>query len=74
MNGTIVLPIAMLIFTRDNIMKNFTYVCFYKNLQTTVQAITSYEAQLTAAKKFKAKKSYDVTVVLADKPVDTASL
>jgi hypothetical protein len=55
-------------------MKNFTYVCFYKNLQTTVQAITSYEAQLAAAKKFKAKKSYDVTVVLADKPVDTASL
>lgn len=45
----------------------FTYVCFYKGKQITVQALRSYDAQLDAAKKFKAKKSYEVTVVLAAK-------
>jgi hypothetical protein len=55
-------------------MKNFNYICFYKGRQITVQAITSYEAQQAAAKQFKAKKSYDVSVFLADKPVDAAVL
>jgi hypothetical protein len=50
------------------------YIAFYKGQQITVTAETSYQAQQLAAGKFKAKKSYDVTVVLADVEVDTASL
>jgi hypothetical protein len=52
----------------------FTYVCFYKGKQITVQALRSFDAQEKAAKLFKARKRYEVTVVLADKPVNTASL
>jgi hypothetical protein len=51
-----------------------TYIAFYKGKQITVQADTSYNAQQQAAKLFKAKKSYDVTVMLADVEVDTAQL
>jgi len=50
----------------------FTYIAFYKGKQITVNALRSYDAQLTAAKLFKAKKSYEVTVMLAakdDEPV-----
>jgi hypothetical protein len=43
------------------------YVCFYRSRRTEVYAATSYEAQQKAAAFFKAKKSYDVTVVLAEK-------
>lgn len=43
------------------------YVAFYKGKRTEVYAATSYEAQQKAAAFFKAKKSYDVTVVLAEK-------
>lgn len=52
----------------------FTYVCFYRGKQITVQALRSYDAQLEAAKRFKAKKSWEVTVVLANQAVDPASL
>jgi hypothetical protein len=45
----------------------FTYVAFYKDKQLTVNALRSYDAQLIAAKLFKAKKSYEVTVILAAK-------
>ena len=41
-----------------------TYVAFYKGKQVDVKADTTLAAQNTAAKHFKAKKSYDVTVVL----------
>ena len=51
-----------------------TYKCFYRGQSCVVQADSSYAAQQIAAKKFKAKKSYDVAVVLADVPVDTASI
>ena len=50
----------------------FTYIAFYKDKQITVNALRSYDAQLIAAKQFKAKKSYEVTVMLAakgDEPV-----
>ena len=50
----------------------FTYIAFYKGKQLTVNALRSYDAQLIAAKQFKAKKSYEVTVMLAakdDEPV-----
>jgi hypothetical protein len=43
------------------------YIAFYKGKKTEVYAATSYEAQQKAAQVFRAKKSYDVTVVLAEK-------
>jgi hypothetical protein len=49
-----------------------TYVAFYNRNQIVVQAASSYEAQKIAAAQFKARKSYQVTVVLADVPVDPA--
>lgn len=42
------------------------YIAFYKGKQLQVEAASSYEAQQKAAKLFKAKKSYEVTVMLAD--------
>lgn len=51
-----------------------TYQAFYKNQVITVMAATSYAAQLAAAKVFKARKSYDVAVVLADIEINPASL
>lgn len=50
----------------------FTYIAFYKGKQITVNALSSYDAQLIASKQFKAKKSYEVTVMLVakdDEPV-----
>jgi hypothetical protein len=44
-----------------------TYIAYYKGKQIAVSAATSYEAQQKAALVFKARKSYDVTVVLAAK-------
>ena len=41
-----------------------SYIAFYKNKKMEVKADTSYGAQLLASKAFKAKKSYDVSVVL----------
>jgi hypothetical protein len=43
------------------------YMCFYKKKQTEIYANTTLEAQEKAAKFFKAKKSWEVTVVLAEK-------
>lgn len=41
------------------------YKAFYKGFKSIdIDANTSYEAQKIAAGKFKAKKSYEVTVVL----------
>ena len=51
-----------------------TYKAFYRGKEIEVQAETSYNAQQAAAKIFKAKKAYDVTVVLCDVPVSTASI
>jgi hypothetical protein len=48
------------------------YKAFYKNKVIDIYANTSYEAQKQASTLFKAKKSYDVTVVLCEtnsKPV-----
>ena len=42
------------------------YICYYKGKEIEVYANTSYEAQQEAAKRFKAKKSYQVNVVLAE--------
>lgn len=43
------------------------YIAFYKGKRLEVFAETSYQAQVKAAKEFKAKKSYDITVMLAEK-------
>jgi hypothetical protein len=51
-----------------------TYIAFYKRQQITVTANSSYEAQQKAAAIFKAKKAYDVTVMLADVTHSTASV
>jgi hypothetical protein len=42
------------------------YKAFYKGRTCFVEATSSYDAQLQAAKHFKARKSYDVSVVLTD--------
>jgi hypothetical protein len=51
-----------------------TYIAFYKGQQKPIVADSSYAAQQIAALLYKAKKSYEVTVVLADVAVDTAAL
>ncbi len=51
-----------------------TYKAFYNGKSIVVTAETSFAAQLMAAKTFKAKKSYNVAVVLADTPINTAAL
>ena len=43
------------------------YKTFYKGITLDIYASSSYAAQLQAAKEFKAKHSYDVTVVLCEK-------
>jgi hypothetical protein len=43
------------------------YIAFYKDKQVEVYADSSYQAQQKAAIQLKAKKSYDVTVVLAER-------
>ena len=44
----------------------YTFLAFYKGKTIQVEAESSYQAQLKAAAQFKAKKSYDVTVMRAD--------
>ena len=51
-----------------------TYIAFYKQQQKPIVASSSYEAQKLAAILFKAKKSYEVTVKLADVVHDTCSI
>ena len=43
------------------------YIAFYKGKKTEVLADTSYQAQQKAAILFKTKKTYDITVMLAEK-------
>lgn len=44
----------------------YKYVAFYKGKQIEVEAPSSYTAQLKAADIFKAKRSWDVAVVLVE--------
>jgi hypothetical protein len=44
-----------------------TYIAFHKGHKMTVYGRTSYEAQQKAALAFRAKKSYNVSVVLVEK-------
>jgi hypothetical protein len=43
------------------------YICFYKGKRIEVYAETSYVAQQKAAQLLKAKRSWDVTVCLAER-------
>ena len=43
------------------------YIAYYRGKQMEVHAPTSYAAQKKAAEAFKAKKSWEVTVVLAER-------
>ncbi len=43
------------------------YKAFYRGKTTEIYADTSFQAQEKAAKFFKAKKSYEVTVMLCEK-------
>ncbi len=47
------------------------YKAFYKGKALDVYAETAYQAQQKAAKEFKAKKSYEVTVMLCELDTDT---
>ncbi len=42
------------------------YVCFYRGKRIEIYAETTLDAQRKAAAQFKAKKSYEVHVVLAE--------
>jgi hypothetical protein len=52
------------------------YICFYRSRKILVTASSSYEAQLEAARqlRLKPKQRYEVSVHLADQPINTASL
>jgi hypothetical protein len=43
----------------------FSYICFYKGRSIVVQALRSFDAQTIAAKKFKARRAWEVEVKLA---------
>lgn len=43
----------------------FTYICFYKGKEIKIKALRSYDAQIEAARIFRARKPYEVTVMLA---------
>ena len=51
-----------------------TYKAFYRGKSCVVQATSSYHAQGLATVVLKARKSYEVSVVLADVAVSTADL
>ena len=42
------------------------YICFWRGKRIEVHAGSSYAAQLKAAAILKAKKTYEITVVLAE--------
>lgn len=43
------------------------YKVFYKGREETIEANTTYEAQIKYADKYKVKKSYEITVILLEK-------
>jgi hypothetical protein len=49
------------------------YKAFYRGRTCLVEADSSYAAQQAAAQHFRARKSYDVTVVLTDVVLDPAA-
>jgi hypothetical protein len=49
----------------------FGYVALWKGKQIEVRASTALEAQTKAAQVFKAKKAYEVSVYLCERPDGT---
>lgn len=47
------------------------YKCFYRNKIIDVYADTTYQAQQKAAQILKARKAYEITVVLCEKDDET---
>lgn len=46
------------------------YIAFYRGKQIEVHAETSFEAQQEAARRLKARKAYEVSVMLAERNLD----
>lgn len=44
-----------------------TYICYFKNKRIEVSAATQYEAQQKAAAIFKARRHWEVAVMIAEK-------
>jgi hypothetical protein len=42
-----------------------TYIAFFKGQRIEIEAESQYQAQQKAAQRFKARKSYEVTTILA---------
>lgn len=56
-----------------------TYLCMYRGKKITIEAVSSYEAQVRAAKMLNVRKAWDVVVIVIavgpeDVPISTASL
>ena len=51
-----------------------TYQAYYRGRTIQLQAQSSYQAQIRAAEIFRVRKAYQVSVVLADRPIDPASI
>jgi hypothetical protein len=60
--------------TVDQALVEREYVALYRGHEITVKARTSYEAQKFAAEKFRAKKSWEVSVHLIDTPINTRDI
>lgn len=43
------------------------YICFYKGKKIEILAESTYEAQKKAAVIFKAKKAFEISIMLAEK-------
>lgn len=53
---------------------NRTYQAYFRGRVIQVEAQSSYQAQIRAAEIFGARKSYQVSVVLAHQAMDPSSL
>ena len=51
-----------------------TYQAYYRGRTIQLQAQSSYQAQIRAAGIFGVRKTYQVSVVLVDRPIDPASI
>lgn len=43
------------------------YECFYRGKRCTVTAPTSYAAQISASKELRAKRAYEIAVMLVER-------
>jgi hypothetical protein len=50
------------------------YACLYKGRKLLLEADSSYAAQQEAARRFRARRAWDVIVYLADEPMSAAAL